>query len=59
MDKQDKMLMQVPYRIKSVKEFANGKTVKMETLKDGYIVLDTRGIDVQEFDTILELEVIK
>lgn len=59
LDKQDKMLMQVPYKIKSVKEFANGKTVKMETLKDGYIVLDTRGIDVQEFDTILELEVIK
>lgn len=59
LDKQDKMLMQVPYKIKSVKEFANGKAVKMETLKDGYVVLDTRGIEVQEFDTILELEVIK
>ena len=59
LDKQDKMLMQVPYKIKSVKEFANGKAVKMEALKDGYVVLDTRGIAVQEFDTILELEVIK
>ncbi len=59
LDKQDKMLMQVPYKIKSVKEFVNGKAVKMETLKDGYVVLDTRVIEVQEFDTILELEVIK
>jgi alpha-L-fucosidase len=59
LDKQDKMLMQIPYKIKSVKEFANGKAVKMEELKDGYVVLDTRGITVQEFDTILELEVIK
>jgi alpha-L-fucosidase len=59
LDKQDKMLMRVPYKIRSMKEFANGKTVKFETLKDGYVVLDTRGIQVQEFDTILELEVIK
>lgn len=59
LDKQDKMLMQVPYKIRSMKEFANGKPVKFETLKDGYVVLDTRGIQVQEFDTILELEVIK
>lgn len=59
LDKQDKMLMQVPYKIKSAKEFANGKSVRMEALKDGYVVLDTRGIEVQEFDTILELEVVK
>jgi alpha-L-fucosidase len=59
LDKQDKMLMRVPYKIRSMKEFANGKTVKFETLKDGYVVLDTRGIQVHEFDTILELEVIK
>lgn len=59
LDKQDKMLMQIPYKIKSVKEFANGKSVKFEALKDGYIVLDTRGIQVQEFDTILEMEVAK
>ncbi|MGZ5246119.1 MAG: alpha-L-fucosidase [Flavitalea sp.] len=59
LDMQDKMLIKVPYKIKSIKEFGNGKAVKFEILKDGYIALDTRGIQVQEFDTILEMEVTK
>jgi len=53
---EEKMLLKVPALVKNLTTFDGGKSVPFEVLKDGYIAIDTRGIEKQEYDTILQME---
>ncbi len=54
--KEERMLLQVPYKIKSIKTYAGKQSVKFQVLSDGYLVIDTKSVPRQEYDTILEME---
>lgn len=54
--KEERMLLQVPYKIKSIKTYAGKQAVKFQVLSDGYLVIDTKSVPRQEYDTILEME---
>jgi len=55
----DKFFIKVPYKIKSVKEFANNKILKFQMLPDNYLMIDLKGIDLNTIDTVLEIETAK
>ncbi len=59
LNKQDRILLQFPGKVRSMKEFEGGKPVKFETLKEGYIVIDTKNLSYNDYDTIIEVEITK
>ncbi len=52
---EEKLLLKIPYKIKSAKTYKDKLPVKFQAINDGYLVIDTKGIALQEFDTIIEL----
>lgn len=56
---EEKLFLKIPYKIRSIKTF-NGKTaIKYQALPDNYVVIDTKAVPQEEYDTILEVEVVK
>lgn len=56
---EEKLFLQFPYKIKSVKTYSGKQVVKFQLVNDGYVVFDIKGLPKQEFDTIVEVEVTK
>jgi alpha-L-fucosidase len=54
-----KLFLQTPFKVKSARERVNGKPVKITSLADNYVMIDLNGLDMQEYDTIIELEAIR
>ncbi|HVM89265.1 MAG TPA: alpha-L-fucosidase [Puia sp.] len=55
----DKFFIKVPYKIQSVKLFADGKPLKYKLLEDGYVMIDLKALSADPIDTVIELDVIK
>ena len=55
----DKLFLKVPYKIRSAKLFAVEKPVKFQLLADGYVMIDLKNIQMDETDTIVQLDVLK
>ncbi len=54
--KEERMLLKIPYKVRSIKTYAGKIPVKFQSLNDGYVVIDIKTVPPQEYDTILELE---
>jgi alpha-L-fucosidase len=54
---EEKLLLKIPYKVKSIKTFAGKTPVKYQVLADSYVIIDTKAIPKEEYDTILEMEV--
>jgi alpha-L-fucosidase len=54
---EDYFFIKIPSKTKMVKEFVNGKTLKFQSLKDNYIMIDLKGVQKNDIDTVIELEV--
>jgi alpha-L-fucosidase len=54
---EEKLLLKVPYKVKFIKTFTGKAPVKYQLLADGYVIIDTRAILKEDYDTILEMEV--
>ena len=52
---EEKLLLKIPYKIKTARTYKEKLPVKFQVINDGYIVVDTKNLPLQEFDTILEL----
>ncbi len=52
----EKMLLKLPYTIKSAKLFIGKTPVNFQTLTDGYVVIDLKNVKRDEIDTVIELE---
>ncbi|HYJ37135.1 MAG TPA: alpha-L-fucosidase [Chitinophagaceae bacterium] len=55
----EKTLLQVPYRVKSARLFANNTAIKVSSLDNNYILIDLKNAKPDEVDTVIELEVVK
>lgn len=55
----EKLLVKFPYRIKSAKEFDGGRNIRYQLLSDGYVVFDLKTVKQQDFDTILEVDILQ
>ena len=53
----DKFFVKMPYQVKSVK--MEGKLLQFQQLKDQYIGIDLKNIDLDPVDAIIQVEVIK
>ncbi len=53
----DKFFIKIPYKVKTA--VMDGRTLKIESLGDNYIVIDIKGIQLDPVDAIIQLEVIK
>ena len=56
---QEKLMLKIPYKVKSARLYKGTGTVKYQALSDLYVVLDIKDIPKKEFDTIIELEITK
>jgi alpha-L-fucosidase len=54
---EEKLLLKIPYKIKSIKTFTGKTPVKYQVLADSYVIIDTKAIPKEEYDTILEMEI--
>lgn len=54
---EEKMLIKIPYKIKSARTYKDKQPVKFQVLNDGYIVIDTKSINLEEIDTVIELTI--
>jgi alpha-L-fucosidase len=55
----EKMLLQIPYVIKSVRDFATKSPIKFQSVGNNYFVFDLKNMKAAEIDTVIELEVMK
>lgn len=55
----EKFMLKFPYKIKSAKTRKGALPVSYQVLNGAYVVFDLKGVDAQEFDTIIELEVVR
>jgi alpha-L-fucosidase len=55
----EKLLVKIPYKIKSAKTFKAKLPVKFQSLPDDFVVINLKEIPKQEYDTIIEMEIIK
>jgi len=53
----EKMMLQIPYRVKSAKTFKDKSAIKVLSLDNSYVVLDLKNIQPDEIDTVIELDV--
>ena len=56
---QEKLMLKIPYKVKSARVYKATGTVKYQALSDQYVVLDIKDIPKKDFDTIIELEITK
>mgnify|MGYP003337929759 FL=1 len=54
-----KLFLQTPFKVKSARERVNGRPVKINSLSDNYVMIDLNGLEMQEYDTIIEMEVVR
>lgn len=55
--KGNKLLLPTPFKVKSLKTFGSNKPVNFTVVPDNHIVIDLKGLEMNEIDTILELEI--
>ncbi len=53
----DKFFVKMPYTVKNAQ--MGGRALKVQTLEDGYIMINLKGIPLDPVDAIVQLEVIK
>jgi alpha-L-fucosidase len=53
----EKMLLQIPYTVKSARLFQNKSDIKFQKLDNNYIVLDLKNIKQDDIDTVVELQI--
>ena len=56
---QEKLMLKIPYKVKSARLYKGTGNVKYQTLSDQYVVLEIKDVPKKEFDTIIELEITK
>jgi alpha-L-fucosidase len=56
---EEKLFLKIPYKIKTIKTFTGKTAVKYQVLADNYVVIDIKAVPKEEYDTILEMEIIK
>jgi len=56
---EEKLFIKIPGKVKSAKLFTNKSTIKFQQLPDNYLIIDINSIPKEEFDTVIELELIK
>ncbi len=55
----DKLLLEIPYKVKSAKLFRGNAPLKFQALPDNYLIVDLKNIQKDPIDTVVELEVTK
>lgn len=55
----EKFLIKIPYKIKSVKTFKDKLPLKYQSLPDNFVVISLKEVAKQEYDTIIEIEILK
>ena len=56
---EEKLFIKVPGKVKSAKLYTNKSAIKFQQLSDNYLIIDINSIPKEEFDTVIELELIK
>ncbi len=56
---EEKLFIKVPAKVKSAKLYTNKSAIKFQQLPDNYLIIDINSIPKEEFDTVIELELIK
>jgi alpha-L-fucosidase len=55
----DKMMLEIPYTVKSARLFQNKSPIKYQNLGNNYVVFDLKGVQANEIDTVIEVEVMR
>ena len=55
----DKFFIKLPYKIKSVVQFADRKPLKYQKLPDDYVMIDLRDVEKNDVDEVIEVETAK
>jgi len=55
----EKLFIKVPSKVKSAKLYSSKSAVKFQQLADNYLIIDINSIPKDEYDTIIELELMK
>ncbi|MBS1934857.1 MAG: alpha-L-fucosidase [Bacteroidetes bacterium] len=55
----DRFFIKIPTKVKAVRQFSNGKTLKFQVLQDNYVMIDLKDADKSDIDTVIEVEAIK
>lgn len=55
---EEKLFLRIPYKVRAIKTFVGATPVKFQVLPDNYVVIDIKNIPREEFDTVLEMEII-
>jgi alpha-L-fucosidase len=53
----EKILLQIPYAIKSARDFASKMPMKFQSVGNNYFVFDLKNLKAGELDTVVELEI--
>ena len=53
----EKMMLQIPYHVKSARLFENKSSIKYTNLGNNYVVFDLKDLKPDEVDTVIEVEV--
>jgi alpha-L-fucosidase len=53
----EKILLQIPYVIKSARDFASKTPMKFQSVGNNYFVFDLKNVKTGELDTVVELEI--
>jgi alpha-L-fucosidase len=53
----DKFFIKVPHTVKSASLFLTKKGLHFENLKDGYIMIDLKGVETDQIDTVVQLDI--
>jgi alpha-L-fucosidase len=53
----EKILLQIPYAVKSARDFGSKMPMKFQSLGNNYIVFDLKNVKAGELDTVVELEI--
>jgi len=56
---EEKLFIKVPAKVKSAKLYTNKSAIKFQQLPDNYLIIDINSIPKEEFDTVIELELMK
>lgn len=57
--KDNKLLIRVPYKIRSAKSFATKNSIRYQSVSGSYVVFDITSFNKDQIDNVIELEVIR
>jgi alpha-L-fucosidase len=57
--KESKLLFQCPYKVLSATVFIDKKSIKLTALDDNYYVLDLKEVVRNDYDTVIELDIVR